>query len=406
MNHLAACNSMQTIEPRHCPFCNSHRIWKDGLRYTKDGEVQRFICRECGHRFSESSRNGFDKLEPAPKNGTKILCSPSSLRSNRQICVTQPKGTKNLVKAETRIEKQAAGATKLSKADVKGELVGFLWWMKKEGYAESTITRRVRRLKTLTNLGANLLDPESVKLTIAKQEKWSPTMKEHAVVGYTCYLKMHGITWEPPKYRRIAKIPFIPTETEVDQLIASCNKKVATFLQLLKETGMRSGEAWGLEWIDFNFEERTVRVTPEKGGNPRQLKISNKLIAMLNSLPKDQPRPFNGSLRHFARTFRRQRKRVTNKLENKRIEKITFHTLRHWKATMEYHRTKDILHVKQMLGHKSIQSTLIYTHLINFEDDQFTCRVARTLKEAEELIEAGFDYVTDMDDAKLFRKRK
>jgi hypothetical protein len=73
---------------------------------------------------------------------------------------------------------------------------------------------------------------------------------------------------------------------------------------------------------------------------------------------------------------------------------------------MEYHRTKDILHVKQMLGHKSIQSTLIYTHLVNFEDDQFICRVARTLKEAEDLIEAGFDYVTDMDDAKLFRKRK
>ena len=135
-------------------------------------------------------------------------------------------------------------------------------------------------------------------------------------------------------------------------------------------------------------------------------KMSSKLIAMLNSLPKDQPKPFNGSLRHFARTFRKQRKKAANKLQNKRIEKITFHTLRHWKATMEYHRTKDILHVKHMLGHKSIQNTLIYTHLVNFEDDQFTCRVARTLKEAENLIEAGFDYVTDMDGVKLFRKLK
>jgi len=312
-----------------------------------------------------------------------------------------------LVEVETRNGKWAAGATKLSKAELKGKLVEFLWWMKKEGYAEATITRRVRRLKTMINLGANLHDPESVKLTIAKQEKWSPTMKEHAVVAYTCYLKMQGKTWDPPKYRRIAKLPFIPTETEVDQLIASCNPKVATFLQLLKETGMRSGEAWNLEWTDFDFENRTVRVTPEKGSNPRVLKISNKLIAMLNALPKDQQKPFNGSLRHFTRTFRRQRKKAVHKLQNKRIEKITFHTLRHWKATMEYHKTKDILYVKQLLGHKSIQSTLIYTHLISFdEDDQFTCRVARTLKEAEELIEAGFEYVTDMDDAKLFRKRK
>lgn len=46
MNHPAVCNSMQAIESRHCPFCNSQRIWKDGIRYTKDGELQRFICRE------------------------------------------------------------------------------------------------------------------------------------------------------------------------------------------------------------------------------------------------------------------------------------------------------------------------------------------------------------------------
>jgi integrase len=397
---LAACIYMSTIESDEvcCPICGNQRVWRDGLRYTKDGEVQRYICRDCGYRFSQP--------KPLQNTSRSSLNSSIALTLDRQISVTQPKGTKNLAKVESRIRKQAAGATKLSKAELKGKLVEFLWWMKKEGYAESTITRRVRRLKTMTNLDANLLDPESVKLTIAKQEKWSPTMKEHAVVAYTCYLKMQGKTWEPPKYRRISKLPFIPTETEVDQLIASCNKKVATFLQLLKETGMRSGEAWELEWIDFNFENRTVRVTPEKGGNPRVVKISNKLIAMLNALPKDHQGPFKGSLRHFARTFRRQRKKATHKLQNKRIKKITFHTLRHWKATMEYHRTKDILHVKQMLGHKSIQSTLIYTHLVNFEDDQFTCRVARTLKEAEDLIEAGFDYVTDMDDAKLFRKRK
>jgi len=44
--------------------------------------------------------------------------------------------------------------------------------------------------------------------------------------------------------------------------------------------------------------------------------------------------------------------------------------------------------------------------LVNFEDDQFTCRAAQTLQEAQELIEAGFDYVADMDGVKLFRKRK
>jgi len=39
------------------------------------------------------------------------------------------------------------------------------------------------------------------------------------------------------------------------------------------------------------------------------------------------------------------------------------------------------------------------------EDDEFVSRVARSLKGARALLEAGFEYITDMDGYKLFRKR-
>ncbi len=52
------------------------------------------------------------------------------------------------------------------------------------------------------------------------------------------------------------------------------------------------------------------------------------------------------------KTFRAQRKRIANKLGNPRILKIHFHTFRHWKASTEYAKTKDILHVMKLLGHK------------------------------------------------------
>ena len=73
---------------------------------------------------------------------------------------------------------------------------------------------------------------------------------------------------------------------------------------------------------------------------------------------------------------------------------------------MEYYKTKDILHVMKLLGHKNIQNMLIYTQLVNFEADEYHSAVAKTIEEACELIEAGFEYVCDMDDVKLFRKRK
>ena len=77
---------------------------------------------------------------------------------------------------------------------------------------------------------------------------------------------------------------------------------------------------------------------------------------------------------------------------------------------MLYHQTKDILYVMQFLGHKNIKNTLLYIQLaeviFNEVSDQFTARVAKTVEEACALVEAGFDYVCEVDGVKLFRKRK
>ena len=74
---------------------------------------------------------------------------------------------------------------------------------------------------------------------------------------------------------------------------------------------------------------------------------------------------------------------------------------------MLYHGTKDILLVKQQLGHKKLETTLIYTQLVNFnEEDEFYSATAKTIEKAKKLIETGFEYVTEIDGVKLFRKRK
>lgn len=93
-----------------------------------------------------------------------------------------------------------------------------------------------------------------------------------------------------------------------------------------------------------------------------------------------------------------------------RLTRITFHTLRHWKATMEYHKTHDPYHVKTLLGHKSMRSTEIYINIeqamFNDANDEFHVKVADTLEQTCKLLEVGFEYVTDIEDKKLFRKRK
>jgi integrase/ribosomal protein L37AE/L43A len=384
-----------------CPKCNSKNLWRDGNRYTiYDVKVQRWLCRDCGHRFDD--RNDLQKLKQAVETldtvETQSLKTPDGIVPSAQICVTE---TKNLA-AEQKISVLRGSDT----STANGKIVEYEFWMLKQGYAKSTIYCRVKILKRLVKLGACLFDPETIKEVLTKQD-WSPGRKEYVCETYSNFLGMLGGKWDPPKYHRIEKIPFIPMEQEIDQLIAGCGEKTAALLQTLKETGMRVGEAWNLKWTDVDFVNSTLSVTPEKGSHARMFKVSNKLLAMINLLPKKSAKIFGTyDLRGYRTNYVRQRKRTAKKLQNPRINQITFHTFRHWKATMEYHRTKDILYVMRLLGHKNIKNTLIYTQLVTFENEDFICKAANNVKEATDLIEAGFEYVCEMATVKLFRKRK
>ena len=69
-----------------------------------------------------------------------------------------------------------------------------------------------------------------------------------------------------------------------------------------------------------------------------------------------------------------------------------FFTLRHWKATTEYELTRDIPHVKEMLGHRNINNTLWYTHFTSYKDEEFVSKIAKDSKEAMPLVETGFGF--------------
>ncbi|MEM2108673.1 MAG: tyrosine-type recombinase/integrase [Candidatus Bathyarchaeia archaeon] len=387
-----------------CPECGSPGPFRDGLRYLADGSaVQRFLCRFCGFRFSwprVERRRGSVNFK---RNADVTIGGCSS-----RVQALLERRMEGLVDGQMENGQRAAGATE-QRIDVHGKIVEFLWWMKKQGYKETTIFSRGQRLKRLINLGADLFNPESVKEVIAKQDKWKESRKQAMVFAYDLFAGWMGLKWERPIYKPASKLPYIPLEREIDDLIACCNQYIAAFLRIAKETGARAGEIYGLKWVDMDFERQTIRITAEKGSNPRIFRISNTLVAMLNKLPRDSDYIFHhyGSLNYLRRSFERYRKRAAFKLGNPRLLQITFHTLRHWKATMEYAKTKDILHTMQVLGHKNIKNTLIYTQLVKtLSEDEYICRVAKSPSEVQELIEAGFEYVCAKDDMLFFRKRK
>ena len=279
--------------------------------------------------------------------------------------------------------------------------------VKRENQGFKSTEHVIRVLRNFIRHGADLYDPENVK-HVLKGLQVSETSKWIYATYYETFLRFLGGTWEKPTYRQQFKIPFIPTEEEIDLLIAGLGLVTAAFCQIAKETAARKGEIERLKWTDIDFERRLIMINnPEKNSRPRVIPVSEQCMAMIKQLPKKGERLFAASIRQ---SFWKQRKKMAFRLNNPRILKITIHTFRHWKATMEYHKTHDPLYVRDFLGHKSITNTEIYVTIertiFQTQTDEFNVKVATSLEEFAKLLEVGFEYVSDYDGKKILRKRK
>jgi len=289
-------------------------------------------------------------------------------------------------------------------------IVEFLWSLKKEGLKESTIKGNYAKVLKNLEKNCNLRNSDSVLGYLASKEI-SEGRKELIADVYARYCKWANIPFTKPKYKREDRLPYVPLELDIEALISALPKKISILTRTIKETGARPGEVWRVKWVDIDFQNNTITINnPEKGSRARRLKVSSQLVGLLSTLSRNCEFVFRRNkearLDSLSCYFMRERKKISKALNNPKIQNITWKSLRHFKATMEYSRTKDILYVKQLLGHVNINNTLVYTHLVNFGSEEYICKVAENIEEAKVLIESGFEYVTEVDGVKLFRKRK
>lgn len=292
-----------------------------------------------------------------------------------------------------------------------GKIIEVLWELKKTGKADATIKNISKALHALEK-HCNLDNPEAVRTWIATADK-SDGYKRNLCSSYDHYTRQHGLTWKKPKYRESAKMPKIPTEAKINYIIANSPTKLATALSISRDTGLRPVELTRLKLKDIDPTKGAIYPETAKGGSPRVLKLKNATLNMLNKyIAKRNIKPndyifgtWNSD--NYGKSFRYHRNKTAEKLQDLSIESIRLYDLRHFFATMTYHKTKDILFVKQQMGHRKIETTLVYTQLLQFDkDDNYTCKIASNITEATQLIESGFEFVTEMDGLKLFRKRK
>lgn len=278
--------------------------------------------------------------------------------------------------------------------------------MRGQGYPESSIKTTGRRLRNLAKYCC-LDDPVSVKGVIAAKAV-SSGYKDNLVKAYGYYVQCRGLVWTKPRYRRESRLPRVPTAEAISKIIARASWRYATIFCVLRDTGMMPEELHRTSLRDVDLEKGLINAPGCKGHKARVLRLKSQTVAMLKRYLKNchnATNPFPKS-RRMSEAWRRYRNDLAEKLSDPQLKTIRLYDLRHYFGTATYHRTRDILLVKELMGHSKIETTLIYTQLVDFAEDEYMVKSAKTVAQATALLESGFEYVTVAEGLMLFRKPK
>ena len=170
-----------------------------------------------------------------------------------------------------------------------------------------------------------------------------------------------------PLTRKSLKLPLVLSKEEINKMIDSTNNlKHRLVIMFLYYAGLRLDEARNLNWQDIDFNREIIHLKTAKGDKERVVFLHKKLIVALGMYGTKEEGPIFVSQRegkYNKRTIQQIIKYASKKVGIKK--KVTPHTLRHSFATHLLESGADIRYIQQLLGHKDLKTTQIYTHVAN-----------------------------------------
>lgn len=250
--------------------------------------------------------------------------------------------------------------------------------LKLRGYSQRTIDtylRWVHKFVEYHKRPAELMGTEEARsyvFDLIEERKLSGSTVNQAICAIRFfYLKvlrrpfdLEDLTY--PKRKR--RLPFALSEVEIAALFnAEANLKHRAILMTLYSGGLRLQETIELQPTDIDSAGMRIRIRAGKGGKERYVMLSAVLLDTLRTYFK-QYRPekwlfFGETKEHqiHPRTVQRVVARAAVAAGIQR--RVNTHVLRHSFATHLLAHGTNLRYIQELLGHRNIQTTMIYTHV-------------------------------------------
>ena len=252
--------------------------------------------------------------------------------------------------------------------------------MQIKGYSENTINVYCNVLKLVQHTGKfkdwSRLDDEFLQelcFTIFTHKRMSYAYQKQVIGGVQLFYKLVfdrkvslavlSVT------RKSFKLPIVLSKSEVNALLkVTDNLKHKAVLATIYSLGLRVGEMLNLKVKDLDGERNVVNIYNVKGKKDRQLMFPENLKQLLRKYfqvykPTDYLFEGQGQAQYSRSSALKVLKKSANRAGVKK--RVTLNTLRHSFATHLLEDGTDVRVIQKLLGHNSIKTTMIYTHVAN-----------------------------------------
>ena len=155
-----------------------------------------------------------------------------------------------------------------------------------------------------------------------------------------------------------------------EHLLVSCLELsmplLSSIIQFAIQTGMRRGELMGLKWADIDLHNRRAYLHTSKNGEPRQVPLTKRAIAVLQSLNKgDEEQVFPMTLNVLRNQYERARTSSKMKWNEPGInpfDDLRFHDFRHESISRMSDLGLNVIELSQISGHKTLATLGRYCH--------------------------------------------
>ena len=260
---------------------------------------------------------------------------------------------------------------------LKDQMINF---MTLRGYSTKTIESYTRSVEVMayhfmkSPLSLTRRDVDEYFLCLRKS-KLADASIHLAYQGIRFFYRMHRISNMVPFLRfpgKFHRLPVVRSRSEVSNLLAHCpSLKSKVMFYLIYSCGLRVSEAAKIKVTDIDFDRKTIFVRRGKGKKDRYTVLGEKMAKMLRDYilihrSEDYLFPSKTGDSHLSvDAIQRRFRQIVSKAGMSKA--IHVHTLRHCFATHLLENGTNLVYIMKLLGHSSIQTTMVYLHIQSIE---------------------------------------